>query len=199
MTRVTDYDLEDDERRLERAQAAREEAEPDLPSTTDVDVEAVPWMHVESDGELEDDDDEVAVGSELEDAIDAFLDHFNDRDLDGCLDLLCDDCETPGLDRATEDLPTALGDLWERRPTSQLSPAELEGVPAAMLWEVGQDGTWWRLAVVNVSVDDEGEIDNISFDDTPDVIERAIAEAPESTLAEGDTWAEWDEGASPDA
>lgn len=198
MPRVTDYDLEDDERRLERAQAAREANGAALPSVTDVDVADVPWMHVESDGAL-DDDDTLAVGTDVEDAIDAFLEHFNDHDLDGCLDLLCDDCETPGLDRADEDLPTALSDLWERRPTCQLTAAEVESEPCAMLWEVGPDGKWWRLAVVNVSVDEECDIDNISFDDSPDIVERAIAEAPEATLDEGATWREWEEGVSADA
>lgn len=198
MSRVTDYDLEDDERRLEEAQKARESRADSLPTVADVDVDSVPWMHVESDGELED-DDSVAVGSDLEDAVDAFLEHFNDHDLDGCLDMLCDDCETPGLDRADDDLPTALSDLWERRPTCQMTAAEIEGTAAALLWEVGPDGKWWRLAVVQMTIDDDCDIDNIAFIDTPDIVERAIAEAPEATLDEGATWREWDEGASADS
>lgn len=193
----TDYDLEDDERRLERAQQAREERANSLPTMTDVDVDAVPWMHVESDGELAD-DDSVAEGTDLEDAIDGFLEHFNEHDLDGCLDLLSDDCETPGLDRADEDLPTALGDLWERRPTCQVTPAEVDGEPSAMLWEVGHDGRWWRLAVVHVDVNGDTEINCISFDDSPDIVERTIAEPPESRLDEGATWREWEEGVAPD-
>jgi hypothetical protein len=68
-----------------------------------------------------------------------------------------------------------------------------------VLWEVGQDGTWWRLAVVHITVDEERDIENIAFDDTPDAVERAISEAPEATLPEGATWSEWEDGASPEA
>lgn len=193
MPKVSDYDLEDDERRLERAQAARESNGSSLPSMSAGEVSDVPWMHVESDDQLED-SDEAHEGTDAEDAIDAFMAAFNEHDLEGCLETTSADCECPGLDRADEDLPVALSDLWERRPTGRLTAAELDDYPAAMLWEVGHDNTWWRLAVVRFTINPDLTIDCIAFDDAPDEIDRCIAEAPEAVLDEGATWQEWEEG-----
>ncbi len=196
---LEDYALEDDERRLERARAAREAngsaSSSSLPSAADGDVADVPWMHVEGDGAPED-TREVTDATAGEDEIDAFLEYFNAHDLDGLLELVADDCEAPGLDKADEDLPVAMADLWERRPTCQMTRGDLEDEAVGMLWEVGQDKTWWRLGVVRIACTEEGVIDCVAFDDSPHDLDACQVQPPEAALDEGATWQEWEEGAT---
>lgn len=191
---LEDYRLEDDERRLERAQAAREaNGAGDVAAASDGDIADVPWMHVEEGGAPAD-DREVTDADDAEDAIDAFLEHFNEHDLDGLLELVGDDCEAPGLDRADEELEVAMADLWERRPTCRITRGMLEDEVAGMLWEVGPDDRWWRLAVVRFVVDPDGGIACVAFDDAPDEVDRCEAQPPEARLDEGDRWSDWEDG-----
>lgn len=196
---LEDYALEDDERRLEHARAAREangSSAASLPAAADGDIADVPWMHVEGD-EAPEDTREVTDAASGEDEIDAFLEHFNAHDLDGLLELVGDDCESPGLVKADEDLAVALADLWERRPTCQMTRGDLEDEPVGVLWEVGTDTTWWRLGVVRFSCNVEGDIDVIAFDDAPHDLDACQAQPPEATLDEGATWQEWEDGVAP--
>lgn len=128
------------------------------------------------------------------DVLDELVAAFNGRDLDDLLALVANDGEAPGLlgyDRA--NLPEAVADLWNRRPTVLVTRGELDGAAAGVLWE--HDGAdWWRLAVVSVDDVRDGCVGVLEFADDPDLVERVVTEAPDEELVEGARWQEWDEG-----
>jgi hypothetical protein len=128
------------------------------------------------------------------DVLDELVAAFNGRDLDDLLAIVATDGEAPGLlgyDRA--NLPEAVADLWNRRPTVLVTRGELDGATAGVLWE--HDGTdWWRLAVVSVDDVRDGCVGVLEFADDPDLVERVVTEAPDEELMEGARWQEWDEG-----
>jgi hypothetical protein len=156
-------------------------------------------FHVEEDPERVLDpletDVEVHEGPDAVDAVDELVAAFNARDLEDLLAVVATDGEAPGLlgyDRA--NLPEAVADLWDRRPTVHVTRGELEGRVAGVLWE--HDGTsWWRLAVVSVDDVRDGCVGVLEFVDDPDLVERVVTEAPEDELVEGARWQEWEEGA----
>ncbi|MEX0836333.1 MAG: hypothetical protein WD010_09595, partial [Nitriliruptor sp.] len=101
---------------------------------------------------------EAHDGPDAVDAVDELVAAFNARDLEDLLAVVAADGEAPGLlgyDRA--NLPQAVTDLWDRRPTVQVTRGELEGRVAGVLWE--HDGSaWWRLAVVSVDDIRDGRV-----------------------------------------
>jgi hypothetical protein len=137
---------------------------------------------------------EVHEGPDAVDAVDELVAAFNARDLDDLLAVVAPDGEAPGLlgyDRA--NLPEAVTDLWDRRPTVHVTRGELDGRVAGVLWE--HDGTsWWRLAVVSVDDVRDGCVGVLEFADDPILVERVVTEAPEGELVEGARWQEWEEG-----
>lgn len=126
--------------------------------------------------------------------VDELVTAFNDRDLDDLLEVVARDGEAPGLlgyDR--DNLPSAVTDLWERRPTVLLTRGELDEQVVGVLWE--HDGAaWWRLAVVCIDDIAAGRIGVLEFADDPDLLERVTTGAPDGDLLEGERWQEWDEG-----
>lgn len=129
------------------------------------------------------------------DALDAVAERFNARDLDGLIDVLADDGEVPGLlgyDPA--NLPGAIQDLWERRPSVCMTRGHVDTEHVGVLWEHDGDA-WWRVAVVHVDdVDDDG-IGVLEFSDDTALLDRVVCDSPEGDdLEEGARWEEWDEG-----
>lgn len=137
---------------------------------------------------------EVHEGPDAIDAVEELVAAFNARDLDDLLAVVAADGEAPGLlgyDRA--NLPEAVADLWERRPTVQVTRGELDGRVAGVLWE--HDGSsWWRLAVVSVDDVRDGCVGVLEFADDPNLVEQVDTEPPDDQLVEGARWQEWDEG-----
>lgn len=128
-------------------------------------------------------------------AYDAVIEAFNDRDLEALLEVVATDGEAPGLlgwDR--DNLPDAIADLWERRPTVQLGRASDQGAAIAILWE--HDGSsWWRVAAVTVDDVQDGCVGVLAFADDAGLVEGLDGLPPEADVTEGARWEEWEEGA----
>lgn len=140
--------------------------------------------------------DEPGVDSELVNCLDAIVETFNARDLDGLLELVAEDCELPGLagsDR--EGFAATLEDLWERRPTCLLTRGEFEDEPVGVLWELADGDTWWSIATVHVAEPNEGDVGLVEFVDDAATLDRVVAQPPDGDLDEGMRWREWEEGA----
>ena len=147
---------------------------------------------------LTDDLDAGLRDDEEADALDTLAEAFNARDLDALLEVVAADGEAPGLlgyDRA--NLPEAVEDLWQRRPTCCLTRGRAETEHVGVLWE--HDGTlWWRLAVVHVDDVVDGRVGVLEFGDDAALLEQVECAPPENELDEGERWEEWDEGSDGD-
>jgi hypothetical protein len=183
-----------------------EEPEADLPPHV-LDADEV-GVHVGDDlpdpdapGTLDDENaDDLSVAS-LAEALDAFAEAFNARDVDAVLDLLAPDSELPGFGDDVEGLPDELALLWERRPTALLSRGDLDGVPVLVLWEMSDDpaglassGGWWRVALVHGDDEVDGLLGVVEISDDPSALDAVEAEAPDGDLEEGARWREWESG-----
>jgi hypothetical protein len=152
------------------------------------------------DADLLDDDLDAGLRDDAAaDAIDAVADAFNARDLEAVLEVLAPDGEAPGLlgyDR--DNLPAAIEDLWQRRPTVFLCRGRAEDAHVGVLWE--HDGEqWWQLAVVHVDDVEDGRIGVIEVSDDAALLESVACEPPDpDDLVEGSRWSEWDEGTDGD-
>lgn len=133
--------------------------------------------------------------AELTDCIEAFAEAFNARDLDSLLELLTDDCEAPGLGNDVDNLPEAIEDLWDRRPSCLLTRGEHDGDALAVMWELGEGGGWWRIATVHFDDCADGQVGVIEFSDDPSILEEVETSTPDGDLEEGARWEEWNEGA----
>lgn len=131
---------------------------------------------------------------DLADCIDAFNEAFNARDLEGLLDLVADDCEFPGLGNDIDNFPEAIEDLWERRPSCTLTRAEHERTCLSVMWELGDDNAWWRVATVHFDDARDSHIGVVEFSDDPTLLEEVDGAGPDGDLDEGARWEEWTEG-----
>jgi hypothetical protein len=154
-------------------------------------------MHVDDpETDLLDDDLDAGLRDDVEaDAIDAIADAFNARDLDGLLDILARDGEAPGLlGYDVDNLPQAIEDLWQRRPSVCLTRGSAATEHVGVLWE--HDGrAWWRLAAVHVDDVRDGHVGVLEFSDDPTLLEHVNTPTPDDDLEEGSRWAEWADGA----
>lgn len=195
-----DRELEAAEARLDRLDDRDERRAQHAVDLDEAEVMAT-GMHIDE-GEPVDvqdgNDDGHTFDGGLVDAIDAFTEAFNARDLDAVLDLVADDVEAPGLGGDRTNLPSALGDLWDRHPTAILTRGELDGTPVAVLWDVGEDGHWWRLAPVLFDGVADGRLAMVELTDDPDTAAAATAAAPDDEFDEGARWEEWESGVSPE-
>ncbi len=179
-----------------------DDVEPATPSPVGDRVAADDFgVHLDDpEGDLLDDDLDVGLRDDrAADALDAISETFNARDLDGLLDTVASDGEAPGLlghDRA--NLPTAVQDLWERRPTCCLTRGYVGTEHVGVLWE--HDGqAWWRVAAVHVNDISDGRVGVLAFSDDTALLDRIVCEGPgPAELEEGARWSEWDEGADGD-
>jgi hypothetical protein len=146
--------------------------------------------------DLLDDDLDVGLRDDQEATfLDAFAELFNARDLDQLMSVVAADGEAPGLlgyDR--DNLPEALEDLWQRRPTCCVTRGHHADEHVGVLWE--HDGTdWWRVAAVHLDDVEDGMIGVIEFSDDPGLLELVVADPPDTDeLDEGARWSEWEEG-----
>jgi hypothetical protein len=175
----------------------------DAPSTNGVGDTVDPrdyGIHVDDpETDLLDDDLDAGLRDDVEaDAIDSIADAFNTRDLDGLLDIVARDGEAPGLlGYDVENLPAAIEDLWQRRPTIALSRGRAGVEHVGVLWE--HDGQeWWRLAVLHVDDVVDGTVGVLEFSDDTALLESVVCGEPDDDLDEGSRWPEWAEGADLD-
>ena len=152
------------------------------------DDEALDTLH----DDVEDHDVEVVS---LE-ALEALVVAFNHRDLEDLLDVVAADGEAPGLlGYDTANLPAAITDLWQRRPSVQLTKGRTDEEHVGVLWE--HDGAaWWQLAAVCISDVHDGRVGVLEFADDPDMLDRIRTHEPDDDLLEGERWQEWEDGAS---
>lgn len=145
---------------------------------------------------LQDDLDTGRRDDQEADALDAFAEVFNARDLEQVLAVMAPDGEAPGLlgyDR--DNLGDAIEDLWQRRPTCCLTRGHHLDEHVGVLWEHDGD-TWWRVAAVHVDDVRDGTIGVLEFTPDPALLDELVAEPPEAgELDEGTRWQEWEEGA----
>lgn len=156
-------------------------------------------LHVEEvwDGLTEDEQEELGGGpdSEVANAIDVFNELFNARDLDALLELAAEDCEAPGLGNDLDNLPEALEDLWDRRPSCLLTRGEHEGRCLSVMWEAGNNvGEWHRIATVYFDDIANGELGVIEFADDAAVLDQVVTAGPDGEHDEGSLWSEWEDG-----
>lgn len=161
----------------------------DDPSTLDADDPSVPAI-------VEDPDLDTGLRDDAgADLLDALAEAYNARDLDALLEVVAADGEAPGLlgyDRA--NLPAAVEDLWERRPSTCLTRGSVDGGHVGVLWEY--DGaSWWALAVVHVADLREGTVGVVEFSDDGNLLDRVSVTVPDDDLDQGARWSEWEEGA----
>lgn len=170
-------------------------------TAVDVELETDDLIHIEDSGAADavdpaadhEHDDEAPPDPDLTDCIDAVAESFNARDLDGLLELLRPDCETPGLGNDVANAPEALEDLWARRPSCCLTRGDHDGRPVAVLWELDGD-RWWRVASVHLDDIEDGQIGVLEFADDAALLDEAVVSPPDLDLEEGARWVEWDEG-----
>lgn len=192
-------DIEMD-RLLAGAEAALDrvdDADADLP---DVDTfELQDGMHVEEAGSpivlTDDDDDSPHVTAEASEVLDEFAEAFNARDIDAMTDMCADDCEIPGLASDLDELPEAMADLWERRPTVTLTREVVDEQAVGVLWEREDTAGWAPLGTLHVDLMEDSFIGVLEFSDDVGLLDELSAEPPDGDLAQGYTWSEWDEGA----
>lgn len=166
-------------------------------------IELTDGMHIEtSPPELGGDDDGDGDGHVLVDhaaLVDEVVEGFNARDLDALADLCAGDCEVPGLASDMDDLDSAMGDLWERRPTLTMTRSvDDDGVAVGVLWERGETAGWAPIGTCHVDVDADGLAAVLEFSDDVGLLDQLDLDPPDGELEEGATWAEWDEGADGD-
>lgn len=129
---------------------------------------------------------------------DAFVDAFNDRDLDAVLALVAADVDVPdvpGGDDGAAVLADELCELWERSPGAILTRARCEGRCCAVAWLPDEEGCWTRAGLWVFDTDD-GLLTMVACPDDADVLERAEAEDPTGEeLEEWRDWGEWESGA----
>ena len=129
------------------------------------------------------------------DLLDAVAGKFNARDLDGLLELMAPDVETPGVlvDDAT-NLPEAVESLWQRRPACLLTRGVADNTDVGVLWD--HDGQqWWRIAAVHLADITDGVVGVLEISDDQALLDQATAEPPAvDEVTEGTTWHEWEDG-----
>lgn len=156
-------------------------------------------FHVDDpDLDLLDDDLDAGLRDDVEaDALEALAEGFNARNLDAVLELVAEDGELPGLlgnDR--DNLPAALQEIWQRRPSVLLARGRVEVDHVGVVWE--HDGaSWWRVAVVHLDDVVDGRIGVVVVSDDAALLDRVVCEAPTADdLDEGVRWSEWEHGAT---
>jgi hypothetical protein len=185
------------EARLDRVDAGSAPEQLDAQAQRDgVSVDGYGFHEDDPDVDLLDEDLDVGLRDDVEaDAIDAIAEAFNARHLEGLLDILAPDAETPGFlghDRA--NLPGVIEGFWTRRPSLCLTRGHADTEHVGVLWEHdGED--WWPLAALHVDDVRDGRVGVIEITDEPALLERVRCEPPAGDdLEEGARWSEWEDG-----
>src|SRR5699024_10609806 len=135
-----------------------------------------------------------AVDGDAETLRDALVDAFNNRDLDGLLQVVAADVEVP--DDMQGDGVAALANeiesVWLRSPGAVLTRGLLDGQPCAVGWLPDEDGDWCRAALVCMEFDqDEALLTLVSMPDDADALDRVESEEP--SQEQFDAWGDWSE------
>jgi hypothetical protein len=135
----------------------------------------------------------------LDATVDAFVDLFNARDLDGLADLFAADTEAPFLGEASRDgVCEGLGDMLLRYPGLTVTRGELGPQPIAAAWLFDQEQQRYDLMgyfTVEVADADPERIERLDFVEEPDDPDDLMVEVPERTeLSEWEDWTIRDEG-----
>lgn len=194
------------EAQLDRIDDRRADGPPDDSGTAD-EIDLTDGMHIEhadtdlmAPAALGLTTDEILLeldppgDAELIDCAEAFAEAYNARDLDSLLELLREDSEMPGLGNDIDNLPEAVEDLWERRPSTVLTRGDLDGRVLAVMWELGDGSAWWRVATVHFDDCQDGTIGVVEFSDDPGILEEVSTVSPDVDLDEGSRWEEWTDG-----
>ncbi len=139
---------------------------------------------------------EEPADSDLEDLRDAFVEGFNNRDVDSILAVVRADVECPDLAgvNGAAALAEELESIWERSPEAFLTRGIVDGEPVAVAWRPDEVGRWTRVALVCFDADG-GLLSVVCLPDDTDLLERAEAEHPtDGDLDEWNDWSEWDRG-----
>lgn len=151
---------------------------------------------VQEDEALENDPvDGVPADGELESLRDAFVEGFNARDLDAVFAVVAADVECPDLHGSSAaELAEELLAIWERSPGAILTRGLLDEVPCAVAWLPGEEGGWFRAALVCLDAED-GLLSLVEMPDDADALDRAEADDPSGEEPEeGVAWVEWEAG-----
>lgn len=162
-------------------------------------VEFEESMHIEGETPSTADDEVIEAidqDAELGDLVGAFNEAFNARDLDGLLELVADDLETPGWGHDRSSFADAVEELWERRPSVCLTGVQRAGSSLSIVWEFGDDAGWWPVAVVHFDDVEDGSVGVVAVSDDPALLEEIPADPPDLDLEQGARWDEWEEGAA---
>lgn len=167
-----------------------------------------PGLHIDlGDADVNADDDEPdspARYAELEVLIDAFVECFNARDLEGLTGLLASDVELPGL--GADGAIAALVRCWDARPNAMLSRGLLSdepdtdgwwSQPVALQWDLDEAGGWRRSALLAFAHDDGpdgGSIGLVEYVGDVAIMDEVVADPPERDIPAGSSWAQWEEG-----
>lgn len=148
-------------------------------------------MHVEDDPP-EPDDEITAHEPTPDDAVLAFIECFNARDLEGLCELLRPDAEVPGLGNDVPNFQSAVDRLWSRSPTCMLTNGRLDDRDVAVMWE-GAEGRWWKAAAL-LFAGEKDRLGVVELVDDPETFDAVVAEEPEREFDEGARWEEWEDG-----
>lgn len=112
-----------------------------------------------------------------DDLVDALVEAFNARDLDRLHDLAISDCEVLGLSTGVRGMDSAIGDLWDRRPSTILTREVDDGRALGVLWERAATRTWAPIGTAHVDSDDD-LVRVLEFSDDLGLIEDLEPTAP---------------------
>ena len=133
--------------------------------------------------------------ADLETLRDAFVEAYNARDLEGILDLVSEDVETPELgNEGAVALAAEIQAYWDHWASAILTRATVDDAPAAVAWLPDETGRWVRTRLVTLD-GEQGMLTLIELPDDPDALERAIAEDPlGDSLDDENDWSVWERG-----
>ncbi|MDP8957885.1 MAG: hypothetical protein M3N51_01500 [Actinomycetota bacterium] len=133
-----------------------------------------------------------------ENVLQAFIDYFNARDLEGVTELLSEEVSSDFFDASTsEDMLEGMSDFLLRHPTVVLTRGELGQEPVVVAWAADlEDEEYHSLGYFTFTFtdgEDGASIDHISYVDRPDDTGELLAEQPEpDEIAEWEDWNDWD-------
>jgi hypothetical protein len=136
--------------------------------------------------------------AELDNALDAFVDVVNGRDLDGLGELLGSDVEAEFLAALSrEGILDGLSDLFLRYPTLLFTRGDVGSDPIVAAWTFDFDGDRFEpfgYITLEMSDSEPGRIQRISYVEELSADKDLVVESPDrSDLGEWDDWSELDE------
>lgn len=147
----------------------------------------------EAEPEAEQDD---ALGDpELAELRDAFVEAWNDRNIERLLSLVVDDVDCPDVPgEGAVELADEVQGIWERSPGAILTRGSLGDESCAVAWLPDEDACWSRAALLCFD-SAQGQITLVAVPDDPDALARTESSEPAGDeLDAWLDWAEWERG-----